>query len=61
MIAEYAAKIFKQYTVLGKTVISVTRNADLVIDGSGFDADEDFSLYMKKILKKRTRLGAGTA
>lgn len=56
VIAEYAAKIFKQYTVLGKTVVSVTRNADLVIDGSGFDADEDFSLYMKKILKKRTRL-----
>lgn len=56
VIAEYASKIFKQYTVLGKSVISVTRNADLVIDGSGFDADEDFSLYMKKILKKRTRL-----
>lgn len=56
VIAEYASKIFKQYSVLGKSVISVTRNADLVIDGSGFDADEDFSLTMKKILKKRTRL-----
>ncbi len=41
--------------MLNHAVISVTRNADLAFDSRGLD-EEDFSVLMKKMLKKRTRL-----
>ena len=56
VILEYAEVIFDQYSIAEKTVISVTRNADIDTDEGLFDADIDFRQHMKRILKKRARL-----
>jgi polyphosphate kinase len=56
IILKYAEKIFEMYEVEEKSVISVTRNADLNPDDETYDFDEDFRYHMKKILKKRARL-----
>lgn len=56
IIYEYANEIFSNYTIEFKTILSVTRNADIALSNSQIDDDEDYRGYMKKILKKRTRL-----
>ena len=56
IIYEYANEVFSNYKVEFKTVVSVTRNADIVLSDSQIDEDEDYRGYMKKVLKKRTRL-----
>lgn len=56
VIYEYVNEIFSNYNVEFKTVVSVTRNADIALSNSQIDEDEDYRGYMKKILKKRTRL-----
>ncbi len=56
IIYEYANEVFSNYTVEFKTIVSVTRNADLILSDSQIDEDEDYRGYMKKVLKKRTRL-----
>jgi polyphosphate kinase len=40
IIYEYANEVFSNYTVEFKTVVSVTRNADLVLSDSQIDEDE---------------------
>ena len=55
LILHELSKIFKQYTIVDKALISVTRNADIAFDHIEV-ADEDFSDSMKKLLKKRKRL-----
>ena len=56
LILEYADEIFKMYSVIEKTIICVTRNADIDTDEGLVDVDVDFRQHMKKILKKRARL-----
>ena len=56
IIYEYANEIFSNYKIDFKTIVSVTRNADIILSNSQIDEDEDYRGYMKKILKKRTRL-----
>ena len=56
IIYEYVNEIFSNYNVEFKTIVSVTRNADITLSDSQIDEDEDYKGYMKKILKKRTRL-----
>ena len=56
IIYEYVNEIFSNYTVEFRTILSVTRNADIVLSNSQIDEDEDYKGYMKKLLKKRTRL-----
>ena len=56
VIYEYVNEIFSNYNVEFKTIVSVTRNADIALSNSQIDEDEDYRGYMKKILKKRTRL-----
>ena len=56
IIFEYANEVFSNYKVEFKTIVSVTRNADITLSDSQIDEDEDYRGYMKKILKKRTRL-----
>lgn len=55
VISHYAQQVFSMYTVTGKSVISVTRNADINPDDETYD-DDDYRLHMRKILKKRKRL-----
>lgn len=56
IILEYADTMFDIYTVESKTVVSVTRNADISPDEGALDDDDDFRLHMTKVLKKRDRL-----
>lgn len=44
------------FRIVDNAIISVTRNADLNLEEDFDDFDEDFRLYMKKALKKRSRL-----
>ncbi|MDD6256095.1 polyphosphate kinase 1 [Methanobrevibacter boviskoreani] len=56
LIYEYANEIFSTYQIDFKTVVCVTRNADINLSTNKPDEDEDYRGYMKKILKKRNRL-----
>jgi len=56
IIFEYVNEIFSDYHIEFRTIVSVTRNADIVLSNSQIDEDEDYKGYMKKILKKRSRL-----
>jgi polyphosphate kinase len=56
IIYEFANEIFSNYEVKFKTIVSVTRNADIALSNDQIDEDEDYRGYMKKILKKRARL-----
>ena len=57
MICHFASTAFKPYKVLEKTVLSVTRNADISVEGAGvMDEEVDFRQFMQKLLKKRPRL-----
>ena len=56
VILSFAERIFEMYAVDEKSIISVTRNADINPDDETYDFEEDFRHHMKKILKKRARL-----
>ena len=55
VICWYTDRLFDNCKVQAKTIVSVTRNADINVS-SLVDEDEDFRYQMKKILKKRARL-----
>lgn len=54
----YIDRIFKNSTVQFKTIIRLTRNADINLKENEIDDDDDYRDYMKTILKKRSRLSA---
>lgn len=56
LILEYAETVFDTYHMVGKSILSVTRNADINPDDEAFELEDDFRLHMKNILKKRARL-----
>ncbi|MDO5849080.1 MAG: polyphosphate kinase 1 [Methanobrevibacter sp.] len=56
IILHYADQIFTNYSVKFKTVMSVTRNADISFLHEQIDSDDDYRELVKKILKKRSRL-----
>ena len=51
-----ADRIFKSKHILCKTIIRLTRNADINLNGNQMDENEDYLTFMKKVLKKRQRL-----
>jgi len=55
IVCEYADMLFENCTVHGKSIISVTRNADIAFSGL-VDDDKDLRYFMKEELKKRSRL-----
>lgn len=56
LLLEQAGKIFDRYRLGEKTVLTVTRNADINPDDEAYELEEDFRLRMKKVIKKRARL-----
>ncbi len=56
LIYTFADRVFEKYKLREKTVLSVTRNADIDTDTGLVDEDVDYRQFMKKILKKRARL-----
>lgn len=56
IILHYANTIFDGYKIESKTIIRVTRNADLDIDDDLFEENNDYINYMDDIIKKRSKL-----
>lgn len=56
LIFHNAEKVFPKSQVKFKTILRVTRNADINLNEKDIEEDEDYRQYMKKILKKRSRL-----
>lgn len=56
IIFEYTNKILDMFEITDKTIIAVTRNADISPEDEVFADDDDYRHHMKKILKKRRRL-----
>lgn len=56
LILKYADKLFEMNNVESKNLIRVTRNADINPEDEGYDIDDDYRYFMKKLLKKRSRL-----
>lgn len=56
IILGYCEQIFSIYTVTEKTIMCVTRNADIDTDVGLADEDFDYRQHMKKLIKKRARL-----
>lgn len=55
MILHYVPRIFKGYHIKAKTLIRITRNADIDAD-SMYDEDLDYRDFMVEIIKKRKKL-----
>ena len=55
MILHYVPRIFKGYHVKAKSLIRITRNADIDAD-SMYDEDLDYRDFMVEIIKKRKKL-----
>lgn len=49
-------RIFTKSKITFRTIIRVTRNADINLNAGDIEDDEDYRAYMKTILKKRMRL-----
>lgn len=56
LVYAFVDKIYSNYKVKYATITAVTRNADINLQNSPIDEDEDYRHYMKNILKKRSRL-----
>jgi len=57
LICHFSHLVFKPYKVLEKTILSVTRNADINVEQeAALDEDIDFRQFMQKLVKKRNRL-----
>lgn len=47
---------FSMYEIVDKSLIRVTRNADINPDDEQYDVDDDYRHHVKKVLKTRSRL-----
>ncbi|MBQ4575779.1 MAG: polyphosphate kinase 1 [Clostridia bacterium] len=56
LIQKYAGEIFKQHKIVTRTVIRVTRNADVTVEDNFSDDDIDYRDYVKVIIKRREKL-----
>ncbi|MDE5852915.1 MAG: polyphosphate kinase 1, partial [Oscillospiraceae bacterium] len=56
LLFKFVDQAFSMYEVIDKSIIRVTRNADINPDDEQYDVDDDYRHHMKKVLKKRGRL-----
>lgn len=55
LILHFVPRVFKEYTVKSKSLLRVTRNADIDADAL-YDEDLDYREFMEDIIKQRKRL-----
>lgn len=55
LILHFAPQVFKEYTVKSKSLLRITRNADIDADAL-YDEDLDYREFMEGIIKRRKRL-----
>ncbi|MDO5846079.1 MAG: polyphosphate kinase 1, partial [Methanocorpusculum sp.] len=58
ILLEYVANVFSMYEIAEKTVLCITRNADINPEDEAFDFNGDFRSKMQKLLAERRRLAA---
>ena len=56
LVLHYCEHIFQGYTVVGKTIFRITRNADINMDEAFYDHELDYRSAMERLLKNRRRL-----
>ncbi len=57
IILKYASNVFENYNVIDKSIVRITRNADISEDDDSFlDCDFDFRNLMEELIKKRKKL-----
>lgn len=56
LILKYAGEIFKQHKIAARTIIRVTRNADITVEDNFSDDDIDYRDYVNVIIKRREKL-----
>ncbi len=56
LILHFAPNVFKNYKIIDKTLIRITRNADITVEEGLYDHDIDFREIMEDICKKRKKL-----
>ena len=58
LLCHYADTVFAMYEILEKTLVCITRNADISLDDEPYRPGEDIDVRrkMEKVLRKRTRL-----
>ncbi|MGN1481767.1 polyphosphate kinase 1 [Porcipelethomonas sp.] len=56
LILHFAPNVFKNYKIIDKTLIRITRNADITVEEGLFDHDLDFREVMEELCKKRKKL-----
>ena len=56
LVRHFAPLLYKKYDVKDSCILRVTRNADVFIEDSTLEEDEDFRVSMEKLLRKRKRM-----
>lgn len=56
LILHFAPLVFKNYKIIDKTLIRITRNADITAEEGLYDHDIDFREIMEDVCKKRKKL-----
>jgi polyphosphate kinase len=56
LILHYASLVFKSYKIIGKSLLRITRNADINMEEALYDHDVDLRDVMEELLKKRKKL-----
>ncbi|HJJ70911.1 MAG TPA: hypothetical protein O0X56_04540, partial [Methanocorpusculum sp.] len=58
IILDNVETVFSMYRISEKTILCITRNADINPDDEAFDVNQDFREKMQKLLYERRRLAA---
>lgn len=56
IMLQFISQEFPMYEIINKSLIRVTRNADINPDDEQYDVDDDYRHHIKKVLKTRGRL-----
>lgn len=56
IMLQFINQEFPMYEIIDKSIIRVTRNADINPDDEQYDVDDDYRRHVKKVLKTRGRL-----
>ena len=55
LILHFLPRVFREYKVVEKTLLRITRNADIDMN-QAYDEDLDYRDYMAQIIKQRKKL-----
>ena len=56
LMLRFASDIFKNYDIFGRTIVRVTRNADVTVEDNFADDEVDYRDYVTAIIKRREKM-----